>query len=229
VSKFRKVFSTKHVFLPVVHVEDEVQAIRNSSLAADCGADGVFLINHTINHTELIRCYEKVRNKLPTFWIGLNCLDLGRSALGVVPHDTAGLWVDDGGITECASATESARVFAQAKDLINWPGLYFGGVAFKYQREVKNVEMVARLAVPFMDVVTTSGSGTGKAAAVSKVRAMKSVMGNHPLAIASGITRENVEEYMPYVDCYLVATGVSDSHTELNASKMRALAQVLKK
>ncbi|MCD8309993.1 MAG: hypothetical protein LUB83_02070 [Prevotellaceae bacterium] len=43
------------------------------------------------------------------------------------------------------------------------------------------------------------------------------------LAIASGITPQNVTDYLPYVDYYLVATGISDSFTEINPDKLRQL------
>jgi predicted TIM-barrel enzyme len=45
------------------------------------------------------------------------------------------------------------------------------------------------------------------------------------LAIASGITVQNVDRYLEWADCFLVATGISDSHTELNPSKVRALLE----
>ena len=80
-------------------------------------------------------------------------------------------------------------------------------------------------AVPYVDVVTTSGEGTGLAPDISKIRGMKTAISRHPLAVASGITPENVEEYLPYVDCFLVATGVSISHTELSRSKLQRLME----
>jgi predicted TIM-barrel enzyme len=78
-----------------------------------------------------------------------------------------------------------------------------------------------------MDVVTTSGPGTGQAAHVEKIRTMKAALGDFPLAIASGITPENVKDYLPFSDCYLVATGISDSFEELNPDRVRALVNTV--
>ncbi len=75
----------------------------------------------------------------------------------------------------------------------------------------------------FMDVVTTSGPGTGHAVHVDKIRAMKEALGQFPLAIASGITAENVQDYLPWSDCYLVATGISKSFVELDPILVKAL------
>jgi predicted TIM-barrel enzyme len=226
---YRKTFPGKHVFLAVIHVEGGKQALRNAKIAEEEGADGVFLINHSIPYSSLIECYYAVREKLPELWIGLNCLDLGMSAVNVIPKETAGLWIDNAGITEGDFPAVKAQKFVHLRRKSNWNGICFGGVAFKYQEDVVDVAKVARLAVPFADVITTSGVGTGKAADVGKIRKMKEAIGDHPLAIASGITPENVQEYMPHADCFLVATGVSDSHTELNRGRVRALVKALGK
>ena len=44
-SRFREVFSTPHVVLPIVHVGTHDQAARNVRIARDAGADGAFLIS----------------------------------------------------------------------------------------------------------------------------------------------------------------------------------------
>jgi len=228
-STFRKVFKGKHTFLAVVHVEGGAQALRNARIAEQEGADGIFLINHSISYVSLVECYREIREQLPGFWIGLNCLDLGMSAVSYIPKDTAGVWIDNAGVSEGRNPVVGAQEFARLRRDSEWFGVYFGGVAFKYQGHIKNVARVAKLAVPFVDVITTSGPGTGMAADLTKICKMKMAIGNHPLAIASGITPENVEKYMPYVDCFLVATGISDSHTELNPFKVRKLAKALGK
>ncbi len=96
---------------------------------------------------------------------------------------------------------------ARARQESGWDGLYFGGVAFKYQRPVEDLTSAARIAARYMDVVTTSGPGTGIAAARDKIVAMKEAVGDLPLA----------------ADCFLVATGISRSFTELDLEKVNRL------
>ena len=76
-------------------------------------------------------------------------------------------------------------------------------------------------------MVTTSGRATGASAAVEKVKIMKRVIGDRPLAIASGITAENVEQFLPWVDIFLVATGISTSFYELDIEKVHQLAGIV--
>jgi predicted TIM-barrel enzyme len=112
----------------------------------------------------------------------------------------------------------------------NLQTLYFGGVAFKYINDIKtNFKEAARRAVDFMDVITTTGEETGKPPSIEKIKAMKEGAGDHPLAIASGMTAENVQEFMPYVKCFLVATGISKDFYNLDPSETRAFARAIGK
>jgi hypothetical protein len=162
--KYCAVFPGKHTFLAVVHVEDIPQALRNVNIAKENGADGVFLINHDSDYEALLECYDVIIGEVPDFWIGLNCLDLGSRAIAVIPHTCAGLWVDSAGIEEEGSriSTTKATYFQNRRSKNSgWKGLYFGGVAFKGQSHLVNVAEVTKQAIPFVDVITTSGVRTG--------------------------------------------------------------------
>jgi predicted TIM-barrel enzyme len=137
----------------------------------------------------------------------------------------SGLWTDSAGIWESESKQPYADKVISVRQKSGWAGLYFGGVAFKYQRPVADLAAAARIASRYMDVVTTSGPGTGQAADVEKIHAMKAALGDFPLAIASGITPENVSQYLPCSDCYLVATGISRSFEWLDRNRVQALVQ----
>jgi hypothetical protein len=223
---FRRVFSRQHVVLPVIHVESEHQARSNADLARQAGADGVFLINHFSDCEDLLAIHAKVSEDHPDWWIGVNCLDVDPPQFfELVTDRVSGIWVDHAGIDERKGEQPLAEKAAVARGRSGWAGLYFGGVAFKYQRPVEDLTRAARLAVRYMDVVTTSGPGTGIAAAREKIVAMKEAVGGFPLAIASGITPENVGDYLDVADCFLVATGISRSFTELDPVKVRSLIE----
>lgn len=227
---YNKVFgSFHHVLLPVVHVETFDQALRNVALAQRCGAHGVWLINHSIYHEELYEIYTRIRAKYPKYWIGLNCLDLTpERAIRTMPADVDGYWADNASIDESADKQPRAERVLDAIRATGWKGLYFGGVAFKYQRKVDDLQSAGAKAAPYMDVITTSGPGTGMSALVSKIQYIKDGAGDKPVAIASGVTPDNVSMYMPYATCFLVATGISSSFTELDESKMKSLLKKLK-
>ncbi len=220
------VFSNPKVVLPVIHVKTEPQAIENVAIAYEAGADGIFLINHDYHCGHLLKVFQTVRDKFPDRWIGLNCLDIfPHEAFDVVGNDVNGVWVDNafffGGIIETQDYTNyviSRRIFSR------WLGLYFGGVAFK-QREVEDLERAVEIAKHYVDVITTSGPGIGLAADIEEIKRIRRAAGDFPLAVASGITPENVVDYLPYVDAFLVATGISRDFYNLEPVKVEALVR----
>jgi predicted TIM-barrel enzyme len=221
---FRRCFRNRHVVLPVIHVVAEAQALRNAAIARDAGADGVFLINHSIPWEELLKIHYAVVSSFSDWWVGVNLLDVQPAAVfWQIDSKVAGVWVDNAMIQEKRLGQPEAQMVLESQRSMRYEGLYFGGVAFKYQRPVADLRRAVATARDFMSVVTTSGPGTGLAAHVDKIRIMKEALGDFPLAIASGITPENIAEYLPYSDCYLVATGISDSFDELNPKLTRRL------
>ena len=212
-------------FLPVIHVLDLNQMLRNIAISKSNGADGVFLINHgSISSKELIGLYAKAIETYPDFWIGINFLDLsGHEVFQRVPESVRGIWVDDGGVDE--ESREHAKLIYRSRKRSSFTGVYFGGVAFKGQVEVKDVKKIAKKATKYMDVVTTSGPMTGVSASIEKVSSMKKSIGERSLALASGVTIDNVDNYLPYVDYFLVATGISTNFHELDPVRVQKLAE----
>lgn len=228
-SLYRTTFPKKHTFIAVVHVEDETTMLRNVTVAQEQGADGVFLISHAqVQWPQLLSLYHAARTQFPEYWLGVNMLDL-RACEAVALHRYTGdgVWADDAGVYSNTDTSEARRV-ARSRLSGGWKGLYFGGVAFKHQRHVTDPAEAARAAIPYVDVVTTSGSATGTAPDAKKIQCMKEAIGEHPLAIASGMTPDNVLTFMPWADCFLVATGISRSFTELNPVLVRAFAEALR-
>ncbi len=233
---FREVFPKKKVFLAVIHAQSYLQSLRNVTVAQENGADGVFLISHgVLGDTELIKIYRTLRDErrersLPPFWMGLNCLGMGNEVFPSVPEDTKGIWLDNLGVRNSLSYQPEAQEVRRARRESGWEGLLFGGVAFKYQRQIRDSELaqVAMRAAYFADVLVTSGPATGVAPGVEKMRIIREGVGDFPLAIASGMTPENVWEYLPYANAFLVATGISSNFTALDPRKVGAFSQAVK-
>lgn len=224
--RYWQVFSNRHTVLPVIHVDSLEQAQQNTQIAHRAGADGVFLINHEMADETLLDIHETIAEAYPDWWIGVNCLGLlPEKVFQAISLKVNGVWVDNAGIEEHHESQPYAEHVLSIQQACVPNCLYFGGVAFKYQRPVEDLEIACRVAAQYMDVVTTSGSGTGHAADIEKIHRMKRALGDTPLAIASGITPENVESYLPHADSFLVATGISHSFTELDPLRVRLLVE----
>lgn len=212
-SKYRDIFPNK-AFLPVVHVQNYSQASKNVETALECGADGVFLINHEFGPDKLMEIYGSIRKSFPSEWIGVNLL--GVSITNLKKFDlsgVSGLWTDNAKIDpDRENPNTEAHSFKRHLESEQWDGLYFGGTAFKgplYMDNFLDCAYVAIEASEVMDVVTTSGPRTGVPPPLQKILAMRAALRNFPLANASGIDKMNIHQYLHYVDCFLVASGIN--------------------
>lgn len=232
-NRIAEVFKRPRAFLPVVHPVTRDHALAAVDVAVAAGADGVFLINQGLGERDVLALIGEVYRRHPTLWIGLNLLSrtpaeaLAAALAGNGRID--GIWSDNAGVDEREAEQAHAQAFVEARRRLGWQGLYFGGVAFKYQREVPLSELgrATAIAGDYMDVVCTSGAGTGHAADPAKPRAMREGAPGVALALASGVTTANVGEYLPYVDAYLVGTGIERELGVLDPDETKRLATAI--
>lgn len=210
--------SAAPVVTPVIHVQDAAQALRNLDVIDGAGCPGAFLINHDFAMEPFLPILREIRSARPDLWLGVNFLaqpgNIAFPVLGQLAREGCVLdayWADDGRIDERHDVQAEAETIAGIRRDSGWDGLYLGGVAFKKQRPVPEDKYAesARIACGYMDVVCTSGIATGHEADLSKIRTFRNAIGDKPLALASGITPENVHRYAPLVDMILVATGIN--------------------
>lgn len=231
---YRDTFKRPHTFLPVIHAESIDQAINNSRIAIEKGADGIFLIGHRMRTGALLATYNAVVQHLPQgTWIGINFLrePFRPQLVEVIPMTCPGVWTDQNGIHESPeggmmNSYEALDLYKKLRERDPNP-LWFGGVGFKGQPPTENLTAMAKIATRYMDVITTSGDHTGSAPSVEKVRLIRRAIGDHPIAIASGMTPENVSSFKAYANCFMVASGISRSFTELEPALVRDTADII--
>lgn len=217
-NEFHKLFKTPGpVVLPVIHVLDSDRTRRNVEVLLEAGAQGCFLINHDFEPEKFLPIIRDTRAAFPSLWMAVNFLAVtGKDAFPILGRLQAegcqvdAYWADDACIDEDGVNAE-AKDIAQARAESGWDGLYFGGTAFKKQREVDPSRYgdAAREACPFMEVITTSGVATGQEADLGKIETFRAAIGDRPMALASGISPENARDYAD-VDCFMVATGINE-------------------
>ena len=222
--------------MPVIHVINHDQTASNIDILSDAGVSGCFLINHDFDVDRFLPIIRSIRTRYPDFWIGLNFLAVtGRDAFPVLATLAKqgcridAYWADDARIDEREDQQIEANEIQNIRQQTGWNGLYFGGTAFKKQREVNPADYrkSAQIAGDFMDVVTTSGIATGNAAEISKIATFRSALPDTPIALASGITPANATDYA-MVDCFMVATGINITDDFYNIEPARLQSLILK-
>lgn len=216
-NEFHELFKTPGpVVLPVIHVLDSARTQANVEILLGAGAQGCFLINHDFPPEKFLPIIRDTRASFPSLWMAVNFLAVtGKAAFPILGQlqsegcQVDAYWADDACINEDGANVEANEIAAVRKNS-GWNGLYFGGTAFKKQREVDPSRYgdAAREACPFMDVITTSGVATGQEADLGKIETFRAAIGDRPIALASGISPDNAQNYAD-VDCFMVATGIN--------------------
>ena len=202
--------------IPVIHMVNENNVRTNINTCVDVGIKKVFLINHVVSVNDLIKCAIRTKEDHPDLWIGLNMLGTTtEDALSMEVKGIDGLWCD-------ASITPE-----RASEYRNFKGMFFGGLAFKYQPQPKDLELACKQAILSTDVATTSGSATGKAANIDKMKLIREYLGNHPMAIASGVSADNIDSYKGIVDYLLVASSITTKGEMIIKEKLLELKEKL--
>lgn len=206
----------KTELIPVIHMINESQVLDNVEICHRNGIEKVFIINHVVSIQDLLKCSTKVKEKYPNMWVGVNMLGIPTHiALSNPLTGIDGLWCD---------ATISNE---QAKKVRNFKGMFFGGLAFKYQSQPTDLESACEEATLATDVATTSGSGTGSAPTTVKINNIRGFLKEHPMAIASGVSVDNIDSYKGIVNYLLVASSITDKDEMIIESKLVELKSKL--
>ncbi len=204
---------TKRI-IPVIHIVNTKQVFQNIDTCLSLGVNNVFLINHLTDTNDLLDTAELVKQKYPDLWIGLNFL-------GLAPHTTLemdlpydALWIDN---TLNLSDVENKR----------FNGEIFSGLNFKYQKQYygDSLKDIVDTIKKTSTVACTSGAGTGIAASTQKIEELKELLGSFPLGLASGVSVDNIEAYLPYVDNFLVASSITDRNEIIQYDLLKALVE----
>lgn len=211
--KFDHTLQKKHTVLPAIHAHTISMTLENIDMIQQQWADWFMLVNNEISPEKLLKIYEQVENRYEDLFHGINVLwrtpDMVIRELQWLRVD--GLRVDKPYIRE-VNWEDRTNLIQQAMNDTGRSWLYFWWVAFKYQKPLSSEELpkAVEKSQLYLDVITTSWSATWKAANPQEVKYMRELIGKFPLALASGITPENIQDYLPYVDTSIVGTWISE-------------------
>lgn len=205
----------KTELIPVIHMVNQNQVLTNVRTCVESGVEKIFLINHQTNKDELIKCATIVKELYPNLWIGLNMLDVYLEDAILYDFDFDGLWCD-----QTLTIDESKNR--------KFKGMLFTGLSFKYQPQPKDLEIACEEAILATDVATTSGAVTGRAADINKIKNIHEYLNGHPMAIASGVNRDNILTYKGLVNYLLVASSITSRSEIINKEDLDELLNLLK-
>lgn len=219
--------SNEPKIFPVIHHTYPSTTLNEADVALKCGADGVFLISHGGQDNQIVRLAIEIKKKYPTWLVGVNLLshcDAVDAAKRLTQTPIDMLWADNAGISSAPVDLEQVALLRQALD----GRLLFAGVAFKGQDAEPNPAVAALNALRQGFIPTTSGERTGVPPTVEKIVHM-SLATKGKLAVASGMTPDNVADYSTYLSHILVSTGICDPGDAIIANRLKRLIANAKK
>jgi hypothetical protein len=221
---------------PVIRVARPRDACDQALIALDMGAAGVYLSDPDATEpTALFGAFDRIAARAPRAFVGLGLAAFASAyeglreirrgvAGGLLPRLPDGIWAPDA----MPAKSELRKYRKKHPDLLAIR--YLGGIAYKetdgFTSDVpRAVESASSLAA-YVDVVATSGDAAGVAPSPAKVAAMKLAIDGKPLAVASGITPENISDYRGSADEFLVTTSI-ETHPRSGVFDRERLAALL--
>lgn len=200
---------------PVIHHLHYGLSLDQARKAFDSNANGIFLISPHGRDYEILLVAKELKKLYPDKHIGINYLNEGVIAAfkHAVEFNLDMVWGDFCGV----SSKGLDATGQELKNLVNKnPEIkVFCSVAFKYQPIEKDPAAAAKIALQAGFIPTTSGSATGQAPSLEKIKAMSGAS-NGVLAVASGMNKDNIESFKPYLSEVLIASGISLNEFEID-------------
>ncbi len=216
-------------------------ALADADAAVKGGADMIILINSRCEMPLYERVLRAVRERYPKVPLGISALAYGPSNLAegfrlarqfdaqmvwceVVPGERVE-YEDDDGTYKPAEVTSRELAFkTQAEQKPD--ALHTAGVHMKYTRPLdgRSFEEAMRAALGSVDGINITGPKTGELADLERIRTARRIAGEYPVGLASGVSTENVESVLPYVDYLIVGTSLKKADDPLRTDEARVRA-----
>lgn len=252
-AKLRAVSKNKVQLWVVVHVRanktlDAQGQVERAKLLADAlssadavvngGGDMIILINSRTDMPLYEEIIAAVRQRHPTFPLGISALSYGPSNLTegfrlaakfdaqmvwceTVPDELIEYEEDDGSYTRADVTPLALALDTQAR--LKPSALHTAGVHMKYTRPLdgKSFEEAMQAALGKVDGINVTGPKTGELADVARIQAARRVAGAFPVGLASGVSVENVGDVIGLIDYAIVGTSLKFPEDPLRTSEAR--------
>jgi len=223
--------------ITVIHIinKDIEFILQQCNIAFDNGSFGIFLIPHYygINPIDVNNIYYYVRNKYPTQFIGINYLADIDEYINIIPPTVSAIWTDEG-----LGNKDNIYLIDKINKVKKELGfLYFGGFYHKgnnYNFDPSSVNIKKNFALQNIDVLTTTGLGTGIEIDDRHFSIISYNIPKNRLAMASGLDSTNVHKYKNSVEYAIVGSSLEKTHSNgkikrgfLDAKKIKQFSMSL--
>lgn len=207
--------------------------LKDCEEAFNNGADAI--VWETGDYKKLDEALGAIKAKYPNKTFGVNLLGPDEKLMTyketfelAKKHNLQIAWTDFSAVDLIKEAPETSL---HAIDALKPADVFYvSGIHMKYSTPVdptKTVERSAIQAMGWVDGIVITGPKTGVATDPTRAKAARSVIGKHPLGVASGTSADNVKTLLPYIDFVLVNSSIADKNHRIIGAKVKELRQAM--
>lgn len=213
-------------------------ALANADAVVRGGGDMIILINARTEMPLYEKIITAVRERHPTFPLGISALDYGPKNLTegfrlaakynaqmvwceVVPDEPIEYEDDDGSYKPADVIPLQLALDTQAR--VHPTAIHTAGVHMKYTRprDGRTFEQAMTAALGKVDGINITGPKTGELADVERVKTARRIAGDYPMGLASGVGVDNIASVIEYIDYAIVGTSLKEPENALRTSEAR--------
>lgn len=219
---FLEIFDHVKPILAMLHLkgndaEERLErAIREADIYAGCGVDGMIVEDYYGDADDVERALAYLTKERPEYMLGVNVLDnFARSYELARQYGAKFMQVD----SICGHlALKDEPAYFELVDGYRSDGkvAVIGGVRFKYQPYLSNrsLEEDLSIAMRHCDAIAVTGSGTGVVTDTEKIHQFRAAIGEFPLVVAAGMTKETIAEKLSIGDAAIVGSTFKDTRKD---------------
>ncbi|MGO3601610.1 MAG: BtpA/SgcQ family protein [Enterococcus faecalis] len=216
---FLQLFKNKKPIIAMIHLKGkdtaEIQKRAKEEIAIylDECVDCIMMENYYGDYKELEKAIQYITSLNLKIPIGVNCLNVDSMGFYLANKYNLDIIQVDSVVGHVKPRDEATlqEFFDIERSKTN--AALIGGVRFKYQPVLseKSLKEDLQLSKDRCDAVAVTENATGEETSIEKIKAFRENLGNFPLIVAAGVTKENVLKQLEYCDAAIVGSSFKDT------------------
>ncbi|BBB48663.1 BtpA/SgcQ family protein [Pelolinea submarina] len=192
------------------------RAVVEADIYARCGVDAMIVEDYYGDVNDVEKALAYLSKERPDYILGVNVLDkFAKSYELALEYGAKFMQVDS--ICGHLEVTDEPAYFEMIDGYRRDKKIaVIGGVRFKYQPYLSNRSLKEDLEIGMMhcDAIAVTGAGTGVDTDTQKISEFREIMGDFPLVVAAGMTKDNIKEKLSIGDAAIVGSTFKDTRKD---------------
>ncbi|MEG0286823.1 MAG: BtpA/SgcQ family protein [Vagococcus sp.] len=236
---FLNLFKNKKPIIGVIHLKGDTEADilkrakKEIQIYVDNDIDAILMENYYGNYNHLVKALDYITSLDLSIPIGVNVLNVDALGFYLANQYKLDFMQIDSVVGHVKPRDEYSleKFFEMYRSQTD--ALLIGGVRFKYQPMLseKTVEEDLAIGQTRCDAIAVTENATGQETSMDKIELFRKELGEFPLVVAAGLTKDNVKEQLAVGDAAIVGSYFKDTRKDtgdLKAEHVKEFMDVVK-